>query len=93
MTYKIETDFIVDYSDDEPKRLVRLTMDAASLSALRRSIYEGADYGQYAGAAPDQTATAYGLADFLRRVETELSQPSLFSLDEFKATNGDKSWL
>ena len=92
MTHKIETDFIVDYSNEQPKRLVRLTMDLAALSALRRSIYEGADYGQYVGAPREHVATAHGLADFLRRAETELEQPSLFALDEFKATNPGATW-
>lgn len=87
MPHKIETDFIVDYSEEEPRRLVRLVMDVDAVATLRRCLYAAGDYGKYLSAPQSGVDEAYGLSAFFRNVETELSAPSLFSLEEFKATN------
>ena len=93
MSHKIETDFIVDYTEEEPRRLVRLVMDLDAVSAIRRGLYQAGDCGTYMGASQTVIDEAYGLSSFLRNVEKELSVPSLFSLDEFKATNPPRSDL
>lgn len=95
MTRKIATDFIVDYSDDEPKRLVQLTLDLDTVQALRHGLYAASHYGELsAGAWEPVLVEAMDLSMFFRRVETELEQPSLFTMEEFKATNPRlESWL
>lgn len=94
MSHNIDTEFIVDYTDDAPKRLVRLTMDADAIAELRRATYAAGDYGTHAGAPQQGVDMAYALSSFLRHVEKELSVPSLFSVEEFKATNPKPdSWL
>lgn len=87
MSINIDTEFIVDYSDETPKRLVRLTMDLDAVESIRRATYEAGDYGKHVGAPQQAIDMAYALSSFLRNVEKELSVPSLFSLAEFKATN------
>lgn len=93
MAHKIKVEFIVDYTEDDPRRLVSLTLDAAALAAFRRCTYNGAVYLQHSGHQPAAAAEAMELSDTLGRIHRELLLPSLFSMDEFKATNTADKWV
>lgn len=91
--HKIEVQFVVDHTEDDPRRLVSLTMDTGTLAAIRECVYNGAVYVQAFGQQPAAAAKAMELSDVLSRIERELNLPSLFSLDEFKATNTADKWV
>lgn len=85
----IETDFLMDYTEEEPRRLVRFTMDLNAVSSIRHTIYSAGDHGQHVHAPKVEVEGAFALAHFLGRVQTELEARSLFSMEEFKATKPD----
>ena len=82
----VETEFIIDYSGEEPRRLVRFTLDEEAVFSIRHLIYQAGNHGQYVNAPQSEVQGAYGIADYLRGVEVELNSRSLFSMEEFKAT-------
>lgn len=85
MAHNIEADFIMDYSEDEPQRLVRLTLDADTVRKFKHSLTEGGDFGMSTMRA-DAAMQAYSLATLMGNLLTELESRSLFSREEFKAT-------
>lgn len=82
----VETEFIIDYTEEEPRRLVRFTMDEEAVLCIRHIIYQAGNHGQHVNAPLPEIQRAYEIAQYLRGVEVELSSRSLFSMDEFKAT-------
>ena len=82
----IEAEFIMDYTQDDPRRLVRFTMDKSAVATLRHMIYTAGTYGEHTGVQRQQTENAFAMAAFLGRVETELGSRSLDSMEDFKAS-------
>lgn len=85
MAYKITAEFIMDYEGEEPKRLVRLTLDAETVLALQQSCRDGGDYAM-SGMDSVRAMQSYDFSTFMERLGTELNSRSLFSQEEFKAT-------
>lgn len=85
MAHNIEADFIMDYSKDEPRRLVRLTLDADTVRKFQHSFHEGGDFGMSTMRA-DVAMQAYAYSTLMGNILTELESRSLFKYEEFKAT-------
>lgn len=86
MSHSIEAEFLVDYSEEEPERKVRLLLDLGSVSAIQRATYAAGHHGMNVDGPSDVVQEAFNLSAFFRRLMTELEARSLFSMEEFKAT-------
>lgn len=84
MAHKIEAEFVMDFAEDEPKRLVRLTLDATTAREMQEAFRDGGDHNMSV-VDPARAMQAYGFATFMGRLADELGARSLFSQEEFKS--------
>lgn len=85
MAHSITAEFILDYEGEEPKRLVRMTLDSDAVAFLLTACTRYADTAMLIREG-DIAEEAYGFAQLMFNIQKELESRSLFSQEEFKAT-------